>query len=88
MDGYKIGGQALAVGSLEYNYQFKDGWRAALFSDFGNTYDKNFSNDTEYSVGLGIRWASPIGPLRIDVASGISDEDHPIRVHFFIGSPL
>lgn len=88
VDGYKIGGQALAVGSLEYNYQFKDGWRAALFSDFGNAYDKNFSNDTEYSVGLGIRWASPIGPLRIDVASGISDEDHPIRVHFFIGSPL
>ena len=88
VDGYKIGGQALAVGSLEYNYQFKDGWRAALFSDFGNSYDKNFSNDTEYSVGLGIRWASPIGPLRIDVASGISDEDHPIRVHFFIGSPL
>jgi len=47
VDGYKIGGQALAVGSLEYNYQFKDGWRAALFSDFGNAYDKNFSNDTE-----------------------------------------
>lgn len=88
VDGYKIGGQALAVGSLEYNYQFKDGWRAALFSDFGNAYDKDFSNDTEYSVGVGIRWASPIGALRIDVASGISDEDHPIRVHFFIGSPL
>ena len=88
VDGYKIGGQALAVGSLEYNYQFKDGWRAALFSDFGNAYDKDFSNNTEYSVGVGIRWASPIGALRIDVASGISDEDHPIRVHFFIGSPL
>ena len=88
VDGYKIGGQALAVGSLEYNYQFKQGWRAALFSDFGNAYDKDFSNDTEYSVGLGVRWESPIGPLRIDVASGISDENHPIRVHFFIGSPL
>lgn len=88
VDGYKIGGQALAVGSLEYNYQFKDGWRAALFSDFGNAYDKDFSNNTEYSVGVGIRWASPIGALRIDVASGISDENHPIRVHFFIGSPL
>ncbi|WP_180051738.1 autotransporter assembly complex family protein [Acinetobacter sp. YH12099] len=88
IEGFKIGGQALAVGSLEYNYQFKEGWRAAVFSDFGNAYDKDFSNDTEYSVGLGVRWASPIGPIRIDVASGISDDNHPIRLHFFIGSQL
>ncbi|QWZ58877.1 autotransporter assembly complex protein TamA [Acinetobacter pittii] len=88
VDGYKIGGQALAVGSLEYNYQFKDGWRAAVFSDFGNAYDKDFSNPAAYSVGVGIRWKSPIGPIRLDVASGISDENHPIRLHFFIGPQL
>jgi translocation and assembly module TamA len=39
-------------------------------------------------MGLGLRWASPIGPIRIDVASGISDDNHPIRLHFFIGSQL
>lgn len=87
-NGYKLGGQALAVGSLEYNYQFKDGWRAAIFSDVGNAYDKQFSNPTEYSVGLGIRWRSPIGPIRVDVASGISNENRPIRLHFFIGPQL
>ena len=87
-DGYKIGGQALAVGSLEYNYQFKPGWRAAVFSDFGNAYDKDFSNPTEYSVGLGIRWQSPIGSIRLDVASGLSNDNHPIRLHFFIGPQL
>ncbi|OTG88308.1 hypothetical protein B9T31_01975 [Acinetobacter sp. ANC 4558] len=87
--GFKIGGQALAVGSLEYNYQFIEGWRAAVFSDFGNAYDKNFSNPTAYSVGVGLRWASPIGPIRIDLASGISDkEDRPIRLHFFIGPQI
>ena len=86
--GYKVGGQALAVGSLEYNYQFKEGWRAAIFSDFGNAFDQNFSNDVEYSLGLGIRWKSPIGPIRLDVASGLSDDGHPIRLHFFIGSQL
>lgn len=87
-DGFKIGGQALAVGSLEYNYQFKEGWRAAIFSDVGNAYDQDFSTPTAYSVGLGVRWASSIGPIRIDVASGISDESHPIRIHFFIGPQL
>ena len=87
-NGYKIGGQALGVGSLEYNYQFKDGWRAAVFSDFGNAYDKQFSNPTEYSVGVGIRWRSPIGPIRLDIASGISNDNNPIRLHFFIGPQL
>ncbi|MCH7388374.1 BamA/TamA family outer membrane protein [Acinetobacter modestus] len=87
-NGFKIGGQALGVGSLEYNYQFKDGWRAAIFSDFGNAYDKQFSNPTEYSIGVGIRWKSPIGPIRLDVASGISNDNNPIRLHFFIGSQL
>lgn len=86
--GFKIGGQALAVGTLEYNYQFKEGWRAAVFSDFGNAYDEKFSNPSEYSLGLGIRWNSPIGPIRLDVASGISDPGKPIRLHFFIGSQL
>jgi translocation and assembly module TamA len=87
-DGFRIGGQALAVGSLEYNYQFKEGWRAAIFSDVGNAYDQDFSTPTAYSVGLGVRWASSIGPIRIDVASGISDDSHPIRIHFFIGPQL
>ncbi|NHC02176.1 outer membrane protein assembly factor [Acinetobacter sp. 187] len=86
--GFKVGGQALAVGTVEYNYQFKPGWRAAVFSDFGNAYDEKFKNDTEYSMGLGIRWSSPIGPIRLDVASGVSDPAHPIRLHFFIGSQL
>ena len=86
--GFKIGGQALAVGSVEYNYQFKEGWRAALFSDFGNAYDEKFSNPTAYSAGFGLRWKSPIGPIRVDVASGISDPNHPIRLHFFIGPQL
>ncbi len=88
IDGFKVGGQAQAVGSLEYNYQFREGWRAAVFADAGNAYDKDFNNPTEYGVGLGVRWASPIGPIRIDVASGISDDNHPIRLHFFIGSQL
>ena len=87
-NGYKLGGQVLAIGSMEYNYQFKDGWRAAIFSDVGNAYDKEISNPTEYSLGLGIRWRSPIGPIRLDVASGISNDNHPIRLHFFIGSQL
>ena len=88
IEGFKVGGQALGVASLEYNYQFKDGWRAAVFADVGNAYNEDFSNPTEYGAGVGVRWASPIGPIRIDVATGLSDDSKPIRLHFFIGSQL
>lgn len=86
--GIKIGGQALAIGSLEYNYQLVDGWRLGIFSDFGNSFDKNFNNPIEYSIGLGVRWQSPVGPIRIDIASGLSEPSHPVRLHFFIGPAL
>ena len=86
--GYLTGGQILAVGSAEYNYEFKPGFRGAVFSDVGNAYDKDFTTDTKIGVGAGIRWASPVGVVRVDVAAGVTEEDIPIRLHFFIGSPL
>ena len=86
--GYLTGGQILAVGSAEYNYEFKPGFRGAIFSDVGNAYDKDFNADTKVGVGVGIRWASPIGVVRVDVAAGVTEDDIPVRLHFFIGSPL
>ena len=86
--GYLSGGQILAVGSAEYNYEVKPGFRAAVFSDVGNAYDKDFNTDTKVGVGVGIRWASPVGVVRVDVAAGVTEEDIPVRLHFFIGSPL
>ena len=87
-NGYLTGGQILAVGSAEYNYEFKPGIRGAFFTDVGNAYDENFDTDTKVGVGVGIRWASPVGVVRVDVAAGVTEESIPIRLHFFIGSSL
>ena len=86
--GYLTGGQILAVGSAEYNYEFRPGFRGALFTDVGNAYDKDFETETKVGVGVGIRWASPVGVVRVDVAAGVTEESIPVRLHFFIGSPL
>lgn len=86
--GFLTGGQVLAVGSTEYNYEFRPGFRGALFTDVGNAYDKNFDTETKVGVGVGIRWASPVGVVRVDVAAGVTEESIPVRLHFFIGSPL
>ena len=87
-NGLLIGGQALAIGSIEYNYQFKPGWRAAIFTDFGNAYDAEFKTETKVGMGLGLRWASPIGPIRVDVGAGVSEQNIPVRLHVFIGPAL
>ena len=86
--GYLVGGQALAVGRFEYNYEVMKDLRLAVFSDVGNAYNKDFSNDTKIGAGVGVRWASPVGQLRIDVATGVNEDDTPIKLHFFIGSPF
>ena len=87
-NGYLTGGQVLAVGSAEYNYEFRPGFRGAFFTDVGNAYDKDFETETKVGVGVGIRWASPVGMVRVDVAAGVTEESIPVRLHFFIGSPL
>ncbi|MBS9779154.1 MAG: BamA/TamA family outer membrane protein [Moraxellaceae bacterium] len=87
-NGYLTGGQVLAVGSGEYSYEFKEGLRGAIFADVGNAYDKDLKTPTKLGVGFGIRWASPVGALRLDVGTGVTEKDLPIRLHLFIGSPL
>lgn len=85
---YLVGGQVLAVGSGEYNYEFKPGLRGAVFADVGNAYDTDFETETKLGVGFGVRWASPVGTVRVDLAAGVLEDSIPIRLHFFIGSPL
>lgn len=88
VNGYEIGGQNLAVGSFEYNYLFKPKLRGAVFVDGGNAFDANFNDPVKFGVGFGVRWASPVGPVRIDLAAGVSEESPPIRLVFYIGAPL
>lgn len=87
---FLVGGNVLAVGSAEYNYEFRPNLRAAAFTDFGNAYDTSgeYNNSTAVSIGTGIRWKSPIGLVRLDVAKGLTGDNNDIRLHFFIGSPL
>ncbi len=82
-----VGGNNLLVNSIEYDYLFKDTkWAAAVFFDAGNA-----ANDTEIDVmrgaGVGARWISPIGPIRMDVAKAL-DGDKGWRLHITMGPDL
>lgn len=86
--GYLMGGQALAVGSVEYNYEVLEGLRLATFADVGGAYDRSFKTPTKVGAGVGLRWASPVGQVRVDIATGVKEKDRPIKLHFFIGTPF
>jgi translocation and assembly module TamA len=71
--GRPFGGPRVVTGSLEYEREFRPAFSWAAFVDGGNVF---FGNrvDPLYGVGFGIRWASPIGPIRVDVARGLDSE--------------
>lgn len=67
--GEAIGGTEELIFNMEYIFPIISDVRlkGVLFFDAGNTYEsfKNFGN-LRYTTGLGVRWISPIGPVRIE----------------------
>ena len=88
-NGNVIGGEYLAMASAEYEYYFREDWGAAVFVDAGDAFTDNFS--LNLSAGVGVRWKSPIGPVRIDFGFPI-ETDSPLaeswRVHILLGPDI
>lgn len=81
-----IGGKNLWVNSIEYDYQVRPSWVVAAFFDAGNA-GNDFKFKFNRGAGLGLRWISPIGPVRIDVARGL-DEPKGWNLHISMGPDL
>ncbi len=86
-DGQVIGGRHLLVGSLELERQIRGPWRAAVFVDGGNAFD-GLQDDFALGAGVGVRWVSPVGPVRLDLAVAVSEPDRPLRLHITLGPDL
>lgn len=84
-NGERRGGERLVVTGLEYDHPIAANWSLAAFVDTGNAITRT-SDPLVSSVGLGLRWWSPIGPVRIDLARGL-DADAGDRqiLHLRIG---
>lgn len=86
-DGDRIGGRYMVAGSLEYQYSVAEKWRVATFVDQGNSFNTLELPSLKTGVGIGVRWVSPVGPLRLDLAHAL-DDDGGIRLHFSMGPEL
>lgn len=86
-EGQLEGGAYMATGSLEYNYRVSGNWWAALFVDGGDAWS---SSDPHWktSAGVGVRWESPVGPVRLDIAHGFENKDDDFMIHFSLGPEL
>jgi len=86
--GNVIGGTKLVVGSAEYERYFLRNWGGAVFVDAGDAF-KTGSFNTNVGAGVGLRWRSPVGVVRVDIAKPVhSDLAHSIRLHISLGPDL
>lgn len=86
-EGDRIGGRYQFAMSAEYQYEVIDKWRLATFYDQGNSFNSLDFPTLKSSVGVGVRWVSPVGPIRVDLAHPL-DGDGGVRLHFSMGPEL
>ena len=85
-DGAVVGGLVMATGTAELMRRLSDRWRdwyLAAFVDAGNAADDWREIDPAIGYGVGVRWRSPVGPLRVDLAYG--EREQQFRLHLSVG---
>ena len=87
LDDYAVGAKNVMTASVEYEHYLNGGpWGAAVFVDTGSAFDSK--PDLHTGIGIGARWRSPVGPVRIDVAHGLNDPDSSFQIYLNIGADL
>jgi translocation and assembly module TamA len=86
--GNVIGGKDLLVGSMEVDHRLGPVFGVAAFVDAGNVTN-SFQNSLEKGVGVGLRWRTPVGVVRFDIAHPIKRPDlDRVLIHISIGPDL
>lgn len=85
--GNVVGGKHLLVGSIEYEHRLEGNWSAAVFYDVGNAIN-SMGDKLARGTGFGLRWNSPVGPIRFDFAWALDKPSDRFRLHIVIGPDL
>lgn len=96
--GLPIGGYTALEGSSELRFPIRGNFTGVLFVDYGNTWNRAWDfnlDDMVYAAGPGLRYNTPIGPVRFDLGYQLKRveglvidgqlEKHRWRIHFSIG---
>jgi translocation and assembly module TamA len=72
---------------VEVEHFVSTNWSLAAFFDTGNAMN-HLSDPLEQGAGAGVRWHTIIGPIRLDFARALTEDDRPWRIHLNIGPDL
>ena len=85
--GALTGAKFMTTASFEYQYRLFGNWWGAMFYDIGDAF--NDTPDLKAGTGVGIRWASPVGPVSLDFAWGLDAKPgDEFQIHFTLGPEL
>jgi outer membrane protein insertion porin family/translocation and assembly module TamA len=97
-EGNPIGGNTFLNFSTEARFPLGGNFGGVLFLDGGNVWSNSLDfnlNDMRYDAGVGLRYTTPVGPLRLDVGWQLNPipgllvdgqpQTRPLRLHFSIG---
>ena len=75
-DLYSIYGKDLALGSAELRFPLSDGVQGVVFSDTGDAFSAAHAFSLKTGAGIGLRFLSPVGPIRVDIAHGSTTQTY------------
>ena len=88
-EGYLFGREATLVINQELRYRHPSGLGGVVFWDLGNTWatGKDISLDLRHALGVGLRWSSPVGLLRLDLGVPLArrEGEDPYQLFFSFG---
>jgi len=88
LDENGLGSNNILTASAEVEFHFHENWSVAAFLDVGNAFNDWSDADLKRGTGVGVRWYSMIGAVRLDLAQGLDLKGDPWRIHLTIGTPL
>ena len=83
-----IGSNHLLTGSAELEFLALEHWSVAAFFDIGNAFNHWSDPRLKRGAGVGIRWYSMLGAVRLDAAQGLDIPGKPWEIYLTIGTPL
>jgi translocation and assembly module TamA len=82
-----IGGTAITAAGLEFRQRLYTNWGIVAFVDAGQVSAslKPLPDDTRFGTGAGMRYYTPIGPIRVDVAVPVARRPGEDSFEVYIG---
>ncbi len=87
-EGQPVGGKSVFESNIEFRYSIYSPLSGVAFLDYGNIWINELTynyDELRYSAGWGLRIATPIGPVRIDLAIPVFEGAAKLQYFLSVG---